>query len=444
MGDLHVIQRRYEKTEHLDFPEMKSLINQLIENPDAEITISDEFLEKRYDKRGILLGVVAKIKITLEYLWQKLKVLFSTSYRARFDKAVSKIIDSFNKKIFTMYYKAIDIINVHDKFKVLLQEIEVLEKGLEQSKLRFEVVKKAVSYLDISEGGFFARLMHSTEINSLKDEILKLDPNFSLQSLSKDQLIIEQQNLLKECDEKTKIRAQLVKERDECKTKSDAAIKDLESLTNNIDQLFPTLDAMSAIFSSSESVDGIVSPENNRSPHYLKMLEDIQKHTDCRELKILWNSLLCNFTDLDDRIESWECSEEGDFTLKLHRPLKIWMNVTEPKGGCVFLLGDNEDRKIQGKLNNNEMSFDKESKGFTSKSLYGFLGVVTPTMGGLFFKESSSITASPKIIIPGTYLGQTEKAETPYSELKKVWQNKTHLVLEDDFEEYKNFLKSKT
>lgn len=85
-----------------------------------------------------------------------------------------------------------------------------------------------------------------------------------------------------------------------------------------------------------------------------------------RDFKMIWEQFFKKCDPKDTLIKEWTCTPQGNFTLKLNNPLKMWVpstnedGVEDPKGGVVLMMGE-PDKLVTGNLDytTKAMNFDK-------------------------------------------------------------------------------------
>jgi len=443
-----IIKERYEKSDHLLYPEMVRIINEAMTYPDEEIFIPDDFLDKKFETRSFLHRLITKIRVLALYIWLEIKSAFSSSYTIRFKAAVKKIIKAYDEKIETISKLANKSINAQDKAQYLKKEIDsieelLVEKALQQSIINRIYVKKLEKKEDLLEkanrlqelttGGFWSNLTHKNEKERLTNELLMLDPSFDCQqiltslqsqcpivteiSMSRNELI----RIAEEIQRLQRLHEKLENEKKETEDENNRIIKSLRSITK-IEDFIPHIDAEEEkIFephpplSDNSSIDLESVQEQIQ---FKTMLQDIKAKTSCRDIALLWRSLLNNIPHIESYIDKWEINAHGNFILKLKKPLRLWIDTNDLKGGCIFAFGENTRNIVTGKLSSFHMAFDS---GFDSHCIVRIALIkkkISPKIEGIIIENSSSVK------VGGTFMGITKWNVKPYSHMNKEWKNK--------------------
>lgn len=435
-----LIQSRYFENEYHEHKKMHDLLEEVMRNPEDEVVIPSDFLDTKYEDRGILIGVIVKITTVMKVLWHRIKSVFSKSYKELYIKAVKKIVAAYDNKSLQIYSIAQKIINNYHKAKETNRQVEDVAVDIKRCKNRLTVVENVMKLVDINDN-FLASFRYKNEIEALQNEIKKVDPDFSFDNLfSKNELEGEKTSLQKLHDDLSIKLNELGTVEATYLVNSMEAIDDFKKTTQiSPEKLIPNYNEIySYFYNETPSTEGASDDSVERSEHHIKMMLDIEEKTNCPELKVLWRIVMGNFADLDARIESWSCDEQGNFTLKCDKPLKIWVNADCP-GGAVFFLGNNNERILSGKFTDKTISF---YEGFDSKVISP-LGVVSPQMCSMSYQEASSLLDSSKIIIKGKVSIISHEAIRSFESVKEVWGDKRNTVLDESEEACIEFLKRK-
>ena len=162
------------------------------------------------------------------------------------------------------------------------------------------------------------------------------------------------------------------------------------------------------------------------------LLDDISKliHPDMKEVwELLFNKFEAKLGG--DVIKAWDCDPNGNFTLTLNKPLRMWVpstdenGIEDPVGGVVLMLG-NDNLEVKGKLvsKGNGTGTMKFEDGF-----YCFVEKVLPVLGRkrvqpniftLDYKNKDDVTFGAGITLP--VIGKIEQGrKKSIDNLKTNW-----------------------
>lgn len=480
MNDLTLIRTRYENGSYLSYPAMKRVMHGTLANK-TKVTIPDNLLALRRKSGGTLSNIISKIVIVLQYLWHRFKLL-NKSYRMRFKNRIKVILQAYEEKTKQIYQLANKSINHQGKIAHLKNVIQEVENELLENNRKLQDAEKAHNkkikqhQLIVGNATELTRLYKLTpfsreywtckqKISTLFKEIIELDKEFlwdnNPQNITLHDLdhSLELYSLDAECpvglvktihtmktqlsalqEENARITARINTLKEELPKEEEdnkAVLEELQTITQ-IPEYVPIIDEEEgALLGESPVRSTEENPKPERSTTYLQMIKDVRHHTACRDLACLWVLLLNNDKDLDQRIKSWKCDEQGNFSLEFHQPLKLWIDTSDRKGGCVFLLANNHNCTIKGRLKDNLMQFES---GLDSQCIHKIAmvnKVVNPKMDDIFYENPHSVKMS------ATCMGVKGENIDTFTNMKQTWKKKILLIPEDFPGGHTAFLKDK-
>lgn len=460
--DASLIQQRYEQNEYFYYPEMEKLIDNVVSDPTVEIVIPDDFATKSLETSNILLCIVQKIKIFFKKFFKNCVFFFSSTRSTEYNLAIKKIQDAYCSKVAVITRLRDSLIgakNAHDsvvqKIAPLKRKIHRLEKQAQTENDRLQenidtknlIVQQARELYakrnkppeaDQPKKSLFSKLAKALTTNKkLEPEaraIKELDPSFPLENLTddfindydneeseeinqspfiqelkaskaqvlsiQDNLTAKQQKLEKLLNEEGEALENLKKTTEEIKT------LDLENYFNEADLTASALPAQ-------------VSDEELTAKEIIltALRKDIKSKTHNTDLATLYATLISRLPE--NAITRWNCDPNGNFTLILNKPYRIWVPEADYQGGVILLLGP----EIKGHLEFNKILFSAGMSNYVKVLLIGY---IEPTIIGIDFRSKLDVQ------IGGTYLMSTQWNKRTYSSLKKDWGH-NGIVIGDDY-----------
>jgi hypothetical protein len=194
------------------------------------------------------------------------------------------------------------------------------------------------------------------EIEQLKTQLIDLNDQLMQERFSltkKKQLLVEKKELL---EKQEKLKNDLNKIEQECLDLSlkTGGFSDSKPAAVKPAKTLPEIEQSQ--IQKPVSIQKVETPPAALS-HKEKMFQDVGEriHPDIQKL---WTGLFALF-DLDI-VKNWQCDAQGNFTLELKQPMKLWVPSTDektgkrdPSSGVVLLLGTDDNGKatrVFGKL----------------------------------------------------------------------------------------------
>jgi hypothetical protein len=448
---------------------MKKTLQGVLRNGKV-VTIPDNILELKQKSHGAMATLINKIVLLVQYLWLRIK-LISKSYRMRFQRAIKEILNAYHERTKQIYLLATKSINHQGKISHLKKSIQEAETELliknnlleelnkkkkNNIKCHSQVLEYTLQLKALSQMSCFTTqywTTRKTQMHSIFNEIVKLDKNFfdendpdlfdpsfieyyqkryalnaplptgivnDIIKIDRDIKILNEE-IQRITTQINDLNLELPKEEEE----NQAAIEKLESITK-IPEYIPIIDdEESALLGETLPLTTIEEPKPQRSASYLQMIKDVKYRTGCRDLCYLWVVLLNNDKDLDQHIKSWQCDENGNFTLELDRTLKFWIDTFDRKGGCIFLFGDNTHHSIKGTLHNSHIKIDQGLDSHCIQKIALVNKKISPSMKGIRFENMHCIKMS------ATCLGITGENIDSFSNMKQTWKKKVSVIPDD-------------
>jgi hypothetical protein len=388
-----IIEKRYQSSEHLDYPKMERLIDRVMENPKRDFTIPKEFLHKKHNCPTFLDILIHKIKVFAKSFWINIKKMFNESYRNNFKLAVKKIIKAYEEA--SRVKEVVQEIfpdDTQDHQIKMLHEQQAIE---DSTKLKIEQEIPEANHNETETPLTLQETEQSTQDQPQKEPLLEIPQPIQVDH---SPLLRTQSLPLPIIPSSPQIQQ-----------------KETQKLVEEV-----------------EKTAEIEVKIKKKSPFEV-MNETIKEMTSNDNLSGLWQTLWSNDTNIEKNVASWSCNSIGDFTIRLHEPLRLWINTRGRKGGCVF----NFDKVIRGALGNNKIIFHQ---GFTSLC-YHKIGYwhkrVNPTMNSIHY------VSDKKIITNGTCYGMSQDNNSSYRTMKDEWSNKVTVIPDAYRGGYEEFLEKK-
>jgi len=181
------------------------------------------------------------------------------------------------------------------------------------------------------------------------------------------------------------------------------------------------------------SLSKLLGVETNNCAYraFLNSLEGIV-HNDVSDIV----SVLINAIDTNKSLLSWECSADGNYTIKLSNEVKGWVPSQNDKaeaiqGGVIILLGKNKNQplSITGRLRSKCIDF---FSGFSLYTYVPMLGFKEPNVFHLRWDSHEKIVIVAGFDLP--VIGRKVK-ETPatYDDLKRSWGVESKSIGDEDY-----------
>lgn len=469
MNDLTLLQTFYTTGAYLSYPAMKKVMNGVLKDKKVKVIIPDNILDLKIPIRGTLNSIIHKIVVALQYLWHRFKLL-SKSYRLRFRSAVKMIIGAYDDRTKRIYILANRSINHQGKIQYLKKKIqetialfqkkkdelqELLKAHKKQTKRHARVLENARELERLNQLSYFSKEYWSRteKITNIFHEIEELDKSYfngsdpayfdpedfefyrERYSLESDNPIGTVKNIRDLQDRISTVEKEAEEIKEDIDKLDEAVPVEEEANRKVIEQLqkltkcpeyIPLIDEEEEVLLGEVQKEATEeNPRPKRSDDYLKMIKEVKHFTGCRDLSYLWVILLNNDDKLDLRIRSWRCDSKGRFSLAFTKPLNLWIDIPDRKGGCVFTLGNNSNRTIHGTLKESHIKIDGGFDSHTYQKIAMVNKKISPAMGGIIFDNPHCVR------MPGTCLGITGENIDSFSTMKQTWKTRVTLIPED-------------
>lgn len=93
-----VITKKYFGGEYLYYPHMEALLEKVMNNPDKEISLPENFTSYTHQSSQILDKILYKIVVVVRSIWVNIRYFFDDHYRKQFILAVNRIAEVSLKK----------------------------------------------------------------------------------------------------------------------------------------------------------------------------------------------------------------------------------------------------------------------------------------------------------------------------------------------------------
>ncbi len=393
-----IIEKRYESSEHFDYPEMEKLIDRVIENPELEFTIPKKFLVKKHNNINFLGVLIHKIKVFVRSIWLNIKKAFDEDYRNKFKLAVRKIIRAYDEasKVSKTAEEIITPLKIPETTH--RQEEKILEQQVIEKTIKQQIEKPEIHQVISSEEKTDKQTEKTKEgiVDAEQQQKVQIQP--PVNSLDEPEQLTPQ-------DTKDLPKATLIQPADE---QQNANVQKKEK----------------------QEEKPVVKTS------YQTMCDDIKLKTHNGYLMNLWKALFSNVTDMNAHIKKWSCNSNNKFTIRLKKPLHFWID-TDRVGGCVFSFGNNRSNIIRGSFERNKIVFDSGFTSYCVENLWLAYKRVEPKMNEIHYIKQNKIEMS------GTYWGMTKEHSSSYTKMHKEWSKEVTVIPDNYPGGYKDFLEGK-